>query len=265
MLSFEQIFYEAELKDVDEIKDYLETCFCAEDASDYLISEMAGGQDVDSIKDMFSLSDNLLDRAREIYENNMYCLEAFYVIYRLGNALEVYQMFNGLLYNGSFYDELNSYRQYTYKTMLEIYAEYLAEIHNLRKTIEVTKIISTFEGSYSRLSLNRLAFAYSLLEDLDSFFELYEEAGFNDITQYLLLMIVALKQNDQDKAKEVYSELLSGYEYAQYLDYPKALLKIDDEEAKRFYAAVEAVCEELVAVPDFFLWCARNKEKTFLS
>ncbi|MDO4499795.1 MAG: hypothetical protein Q4B60_00830 [Erysipelotrichaceae bacterium] len=265
MLSFEQILYEAEPLEGEDLFDYLNNVFVAENFDDYLIDKRADSDEIESIRMMFDDNCSLKERANMILRDDPYCIEAFFVAYSINEPLVVHSILSSLENYSFMFEELTVYKKEVYKSELNIYIQYLTEVHNLKKAIRIVKLLVELEAVYSVLNVNRLIYLYCLLEDLDSMYQLYEDVGFSDAISYLLMMITAIKLERYEVAKEVYNELLSKYEYAKYLDRPKALLNIDDEEARYFYNAIEMASEEMLAVPNFFLWCANNRERRMFS
>lgn len=265
MSSFKDFIYEADFVEPAKIEEYLIDFFVPNNYHNYLIPKEANEEEINSVYEMFHGEEDILLRASRVLENDPLCLEANYVNFRLNEETLVDVWFNNLFLKESEFNSFTPYGKIEYLGILEIYAKFLTDIHNITFAIKAIKKIVSLEGHYTDATIGRLAYLYSLIENKDGFYDLYINEEFNEIAPYLLLIIVLLKHEDEIKAKEVLSSFLSKFEYADYIDHIWDIENIENKEALELKDAIETCFEELMSVPYFFSWCAENKEKTLRS
>lgn len=265
MLSFDQLVYEIELTEPEAVLKYLENFFVFDNYAQYLIDEKSDSNDKESILKMFQDKEPILQRANTVLNNNNFCIEAFFVCYCLSEETSLNVFMNNMYHKQNEYKLFSEYQKNNYLRILSFYVQFLINIHNITFAIKVLKTIIKLEENYSDIYVSRLAYLYCLIENKDDFYDLYLNVGFRQITPYILLMIVLLKHEEELKAKEVFSELLSKFEYAEYIDHIWDLDDVDDEEAIEFKNIMELCFEEICAIPYFFSWCSDNKELSLRS
>ena len=265
MLSFEQLEYEATFKKQDELEEYLESFFVPYNLEQYIISEKANDDERRAIEDMFDDSEVLYDRAQSVVKENPLCLEAFYVCSCLLDDSTLNVMFNEVLDMAENYENLSPYGKDCLVAILKLYASFLLDISNVTSSIRIIKKVCELEGKYSDNNIVKLSYMYSLIEDDKEFYDLFLKTSFNDIHPYILLLIVLLKHQEEEKAREVLSELIDKFKYADYIDHVWDLEKVDNFEANEFKDAMEICFEDMCAIPNFFSWCKDNKQITYKS
>ena len=265
MLSFDQLIYDVEMANPEDVKEYLNVFFVSTNYTDYLIDEKAQTEDKMSIKELFDGKEDILVRAININQNNPFCIEAFFVNYCLNEETVLNILMNNMFHKSGEYETFSEYQKMCYLRILNFYVQYLINIHNVTFAIKVLKKVIELQKESTDVDIARLSYLYCLIENKDDFYDLYLNVGFNQIAPYLLLIVVLLKHEDELKAKEVYSEMLSKFEYATFIDHVWDLEDVDDEEAVDFKNTIEACFEEICAIPYFFSWCSDNKEKVLRS
>ena len=208
MLSFDQLVYETENLENEELEKYLINFFTAGNYDDYLIDSTCNEDEKMDIYDMFHSNEDILIRAVMILDRSPLCMEANYVNYLLNEETMVDLWFNTLIHKSSEYYSFTEYGRTSYIRLLDIYAQFLMDIHNVTFAIKVIKRIADLENRYSDENISRLAYMYSVIENADEFYELYLNEEFNEMAPYLLLIVVLLKHEDELKAREVLSDFI---------------------------------------------------------
>ena len=90
------------------------------------------------------------------------------------------------------YDSFTDYGKYCYRKLLDLYAQFMLDIHNITFAIKIMNCLVEVEGHYSKDNIVKLSYLYALIEDKDDFYDLYIKEDFDDMVSYLLLMVVLL-------------------------------------------------------------------------
>lgn len=265
MSSFKDFIFEADFIESSKIEEYLIDFFVPNNYNNYSIPQEANDEERNSIYEMFHGEDDLLLRTSRVLDNDPLCLEANYVNFRLNEETLVDVWFNNLFLKENDYKDFTPYGKMEYLGILEIYAKFLADIHNITFAIKIIKKVVALEGHYTNNTIAKLSYLYSLIEDKNGFYDLYINEEFNEPSPYLLLIVVLLKHEDEIKAKEVLSSFLSKFEYGDYIDHIWDIENNESKEALEMKDAIEICFEELMSVPYFFSWCSENKKKTLRS
>ena len=265
MLSFDQLIYETQGLENEELEKYLVNFFTPNNYDDYLIDPACNEDEKMDIYDMFHNTEDILVRALMILDKSPLCLEANYVNYLLNEETMVDVWFNTLMHKSGEYNGFSEYGRYAYIRLLNIYAQFLMDIHNVTFAIKVIKRIIQLEGRCSDDNIAKLAYMYSILEKDDEFYELYLNEEFNEMAPYLLLIVVLLKHEEELKAREVLSDFIDRFKYGDYIDHIWELDSNESEEAIALRSAIDICFEEICSVPYFFSWCFDNKEKKLRS
>lgn len=265
MLSFEQLEYEAAFKKQDELEDYLESFFEPLNFEQYIISDKANDEERKAIEAMFDDDEALYDRAQNIVSEYPLCLEAFYVCTCLLDETSQNLMFTDAYKLVDCYKELSPYEKDCLLSILRLYVTFLLNISNVTGGIRVMNKVCELEGKYSNDSIIKLSYMYAMIEDAKNFYDLFLKTSFNDVHPYILLLITLLKHEEEEKAREVLSELIDKFKYADYIDHVWDLEEVDNIEANEFKDAMEVCFEDMCAIPNFFSWCKDNKQQVYKS
>ena len=265
MYSFDQLVSDSEFIEDDKIKDFLEDFFVKENLDQYFIDNCVDSKHLKSIQKMFISNEDILLRAKNVLKQDEYCLEAFYIFYRLADETVLNFTMNNIYHKKNQYEMLSKYEKYSVINILNFYVQFLLDIHNLTFAIKVLKTIIKLENNYSTTNISKLSYLYCLLENKKDFYDLYINEYFSEPIPYILLMVVLLKHEEELKAKEVYLDMLKKFKYATYIDHIWDLEEINEEESIEFKNAVDICFEEICAIPYFFSWCQENKEETYRS
>lgn len=239
-------------------EEYLLAFFSKNNFSDYKIDDGANKDQTKAIKTLFESKKDLEDRIEDVFNYDPYCKEAMFAYLLIADSVYLQLRFD------SYYkmiDEFGSFDDYTKNNFIEImnmYVDFLLDIVNNTKAIEVQNIIVKLSKEYSKKAVSRLAYAYYSIEDSDNFYRLFANAKFG-IYEYILLLVTLLKHDDFIKAKEVLYDLFKNNEYGIYLDHIWDLNDADPKQ-KEFCEIVDDCYEEISAVPTFFSWVNREKE-----
>lgn len=260
MTSIEQLLYELTKVKKDDIADYLNDFFLPEKRGQYLNDERFDDEDFLALEIMFEKEDVLV-KAYKAFKRNPFCMEAFIVIYELEEDIKLYSLFKEFNKENIFFANLSPYHKHVYCLIETYYADFLINIRNLTSAKNIILNLMSKDNEDYDAHIYRLSYIYSCLEDLNSFYELYLNNDFNDLLSYLLLLVVCLKHNDNQKAKEVYDEFLSKFKYADYIDHIWDLDEENDDDAMELKMTLNACYNEISSIPYFFSWCNENKEK----
>lgn len=261
MLSYDLLINDLSLSKI-EPKKFLENFFTKENFKEYHIASNPDKYELKAIKNMFESKKDLLERVESSIKHDPFCLEAFFVYFVLSEDVYVNYRFE------AFHDEMKEFGSFTdhqkhnYLKIMELYVEFLSDIHNYSRAIKIQKMICILKNNSDINDIYRLAYLYYEIEDADDFYRFYLDSEFNE-TSYLLLIITLLKKDEKLKAKEVLLEMLKKYEYAKYLDHLWDL-DLDDPKQKKFYKDVESIYLELSSIPDFFVWVNEIKENNMV-
>lgn len=245
--------------DDEELLDYFETFFDINNLEDYTYDSLANQKEKASTKKMFG-SDDVFLRAERVLNEDPYCLEAFFVYFRLADDLSLYQYFDKMFNQIAKFNHLSKYKKYVYKQIVDNFVSFLMDINNITMAIDVELSIIKSLEICGEGEITRLAYLFGLKEDFDNLYNLYLQVGFFDETSYIALIVTALKNKEELKAMEIYNDFLSEYKYGGYIDHPWDLEKLEDSEALRMSEAMNACFELVRSVPYFINWCRENKK-----
>ncbi len=260
MTSLDQFLYDLAHTEKEDIRAYLEGFFAPGKFSQYLIDERCDDKDYKSIEMMFQEGD-VLEKASSILNKNPFCLEAFYVFYKLEEDLPLYYYFESIAKRDDEYENFSDYHKFVYESIITCFINFLSDIGNISSAINNLKIMMSKSDALYNNNLFRLCYLYAMVENLDDYYDLYLSTGFKDAVSYILLIVVCLKHNDTLKAKEVYLEFLNTYKYGEYIDHIWDLEDNNEDEALEIKLALRVCHDDLLAVPYFYSWCLDNKEK----
>ena len=156
------------------------------------------------------------------------------------------------------YADLSVYHKYCYLRILDLYVDFLLDIYNITRAIKVQRLLVAFNNNMYQKDITRLAFMYSVLENWKDLYQLYLNNDF-DAYEYLLLLVVLLKHEEEYKAREVLIEMFDKIEYSTYLSHLWDL-DLNDEKQKAFYDVVEDCYSDISSIPDFFSFVASVQE-----
>lgn len=239
--------------------------FRYENLEDYFIPEDTNAQEREAINIMFDDSKDIYDRIDEARKLDEFCLEAFYVELNLRKDLSPYTLFM------SYYQKINQFNSLTsgakgnFLIILDLFIEYLIDIHNISKAIVIQKELLEITNNNKKRNITRLSYLYFLLEKHEEFYEFYENNEFDEAIPYLLLINTLLKNDEFEKAKIVLNDMVAFIPFSKYI---YRLWELDDKteaDALDFKEAVESCYEELFSYPNFFSWCKENIEEVYKS
>lgn len=260
MTSLDQLLYDLSRIEKQDIRNYLESFFAPGKFDLYLIDERCDEKDIEAISKMFSDGD-VLDKANAVLNKNPFCLEAFYVFYKLEEDSPLYDYFESIASKNDEYDSFSDYKKFVYESIMTCFVNFLSDIGNITGAINNLKIMMAKNDNLYNNNLFRLCYLYAMVENLDDYYNLYLDSGFRDAVSYILLILVCLKHNDKLKAKEVYTEFLSVYKYGHYIDHIWDLDDNNEDEALEIKLALKVCYDDLLSIPYFFKWCGENKEE----
>lgn len=243
----------------EKIEDYLLRFLTKDNFKQYKISELANKDQVKAVKKMFNSKKDLADRIDDAFNCDPFCVEAFYVYMMLSEDVFVYLRFESFYKEVSKYASFDEYQKDCYIKILNFYVEFLLDIRNITKAIEVQRMIVKLTNNFSEEAVSRLAYSYHSIEAADDFYRLFTDAKF-DLYAYLLLLVTLLKHDEYLKAEEVLLDMYKNIEYGTYLDH---VWDLDErkKEQKEFSRIVNDCYDDLCAVPTFFSWVNKTREK----
>jgi len=242
-----------------KVEEYLQNFFVAKNYKEYEVSNLANKDQLKAIKIMFTSKKDLRERIEDAFDYDQFCVEALFTYLMISEDVYLQLRFN------SYYKLINdfgSFDEYERKCFIEIlnfYVDFLLDIGNITKAIEVEKMIIKFTNKFNKKSISRLSYAYFTIEDADGFYRLYSETTF-DLYEYLLLMITLLKHDDYLRAQEVLLDMYKNIEYGTYLDH---VWDLDDNDPKQkeFSDIVQECYDDFNAIPTFISWVNEVREK----
>ncbi len=241
-----------------ETETYLNDFFVKKNLKDYEIPENASRESVKAIRMMFESKKELKERARSAFEEDPFCLEAFFTYFILSEDIYVSYRFEAYRKEASEYADFDEYTKHCYLRIVDFYVDFLLDLHNITLAITIQRLIARLSGRMSPRTISRLALMYSIIEDEKEFYRLYLDNEF-DCYDYLLLLVTLLKHEDDIKAKEVLFDMFEKIEYATYMDHLWDL-NLKDPKQEAFYKTVEDCYEEISSIPWFFSWVNELKE-----
>lgn len=242
----------------DELIDYFENFFDIDNLAQYTFDDLSNKKEKESAKKMFGEGD-IFNRAKDILDEDPYCLEAFFVFYRMSDDYNLYLYFDKMFSNLNKYNKLSKYKKFAYKQIMDNFVAFLTEINSPTQAISVQMRLIDKLQICGQAEIIRLSFLFAMKEDFEDLYDLYLKVGFFDESSYICLITTALKNNEEIKAIEVLNDFLEEYKYADYIDHPWDLEKIEDNEAIRMNEAMNACFEFVRSIPYFMPWCKENK------
>ena len=242
-----------------EAEEYIDSFFVPENLPEYYFPEYVNEAEREAILTFFESDKPVEERVLEAKSLDPLSIEAFFVDLSMHEDILSYSIFQ------NYWDMLPDYESYTVygkenlMIILDLFVEYLLDIHNIKGAIKVQEKLHSIPGNTVR-NVPRLCYLYYLIEDGNTYYDLYLKENFEDPTSWLLLINTLLKCEEPDKAREVLNDMFSAVPYSDYVDH---IWEIDEsiEEARVFSDAVNRCFDELISVPYFFTWCSQNKEE----
>jgi len=242
----------------DKLDEFFTSFFNKKNLKNYEIADNKDDDEVDAIKELFRKGE-LKDKVINAFELDPLCVEANFINLCLGSDEEIYHRFEGCYNNRSQYGGLDESRQDSFLKVMEFYVDFLIDIRNIRHALRVEHSICLLRNKINEKSLNRYVYMYALLEDSESIYKLYLENEYNNAYEYLLTIVTLLKNKEEIKARQLFNEMLEKIEYSDYIDHIEDLDK-NDPKQMAIRQAIDDCYEDLLAIPDFFTWCAVMKE-----
>ena len=246
------------LNNHDDVNAYFMQFFTNDNYKEYVVDYSLNNDQKKAIKTMFTSKKELLKRAESALKIEPFCIEAFFVYFILTEDIFVNYRFKSYFALSKEYGDLNEYDKYCYLKILDLYVQFLLDLHNFTTATKVQKMINRLSNNVSKVAVSRMALIYSLLENSDDFYRLYLDSEF-DGHDYILLLVTLLKNEDNLKAKEVLIDMFDNIEYSSYIDHLWDL-NLDDPKQKEFYDIVENNFDDISSIPDFFAWVNLTKE-----
>lgn len=257
MLSFDKLVNDINTQT--KVDEYLLSFFSKKNFKEYEISEYADKSQIKAIKIMFESKKNLGERVDDAFSCDPFCREALFVYLMISEDVFLQLRFNAYYEEVSKYGGFDEYQKLCYLTILDLYVDFLLDINNVTKAIEVQRMIVKLTNNFSEKAVSRLAYSYYSIENCDDFYRLYTETKF-DLYAYLLLMVTLLIHDEKLKAQEVLLDMFKNEEYGTYLDHVWDLDE-NDPKQKNFHDTVQDCFDDLKCVPTFFSWVNQIREK----
>lgn len=257
MLNFNKLV--SDINTQTKVDEYLLNFFTKKNFKEYEINENANKSQVKAIKVMFESKKKMGERIQDAFAYDPFCIEALFAYLMISEDVFLQLRFNTYYDEASKYGSFDEYQKHCYLVILDLYVEFLLDINNVTKAIEIQRLIIKLTNNISEKSVSRLAYAYYSLENCDDFYRLYTEAKF-DLYAYLLLMVTLLIHDEKLKAQEVLLDMFENIEYGTYLDHVWDLDETDPKQ-KQFQDIVHDCFDDLKCVPTFFSWVNKTREK----
>lgn len=243
----------------DKVEEYLLNFFSKDKYKEYEIDELCDKDQKKAIRIMFDSRKDLLERCEYAFEYDPYCIEAFFTYLMLNEDIYIQLKFDEYLDQLDSYPGLNLYEKYCYITILDLYVDFLLDIQNLTMALKMQKLIDMLTNTCDVKSIARQAFIYHNLEDDKQFYRLYTNCEFSAY-EYILLLVTLLKHEETLKAQEVLLDMYENIEYSTYLDHVFDLDENDPVQAD-LYKTVNDCYQDIMAIPTFFSWVNKTREK----
>lgn len=239
---------------------YLQSFFVPKNYLKYEIDKELKRNEKIAIRYLFTSKEEYGKRIETVLKKDPLCFEAIIAYENHFEDIFVYKKFN------SYYDIAKNFGQFSkrqrinYINILDIYVEFLLDINNISKAIKVQRIIVKLKKDITTKEIDRLAYMYYVKEDYEEFYKLFCESEKWNVSQYIMLMITLLKNDENYKAKEVLLDMQKNIEVSKYIDH---IWDIDDKDPEQaaFYQEIDRCYEQINSVPDFFTWCYENSRK----
>lgn len=242
-----------------KVEDYLLNFFTTKNFKNYVVSDSTNKLQVKAIKTMFTSKKEIKDRIEDAFSFDPFCIEALFSYLMMSEDVYLQLRFDAYYKEINNYGGFDDYQRKCYIEILNFYVDFLLDISNITKAIEVQKMIVKLTNEYSDKTVSRLAYSYFTIEDADGFYRLYLEAKLG-LYEYLLLMITLLKHDEKLKAQEVLLDMYDNIEYGTYLDHVWDLDE-NDPKQKEFNDIVQDCFDDLNSIPTFFSWVNKTREK----
>lgn len=257
MLSFNKLV--SGIKADSKVDEYLLNFFTKKNFKEYKLREDLNRKQLKAIKIMFESKKNIVDRIDDAFDVDPFCIEALFSYLMTSEDIFLQLRFNAYLEKLNEYPMFNDYAKDCYIKILNFYVDFLLDINNCTKAIEIQKLVVKLTNKFTSDTVSKLAYAYHTIEDAEGFYRLYTEAKFTAY-EYLLLMITLLKHDEKLKAQEVLLDMYDNIEYGTYLDHVWDLDE-NDPKQKEFNDIVQDCFDDLNSIPTFFSWVNKTREK----
>ena len=257
MINFDNLIND--INEETKVDDYLLNFFTKQNYKDYDVSELADANQVKAIKIMFESKKSIRERIEEAFEIDPFCLEALFAYLMTSEDVFLQLRFDAYFDELDNYPSFNEYQKKCYIKILDFYVEFLLDINNVTKAINVQKMLVKLTNNFTSTAISRLAYCYYALEDADGFYRLFAEDKFG-LYEYLLCIVTLLKNDEQLKAQEVLLDMFDNVKYGTYLDHVWDLDESDPEQ-KKFADTVQDNYDDLKSIPTFFSWVNKTREK----
>lgn len=257
MLSFNSLI--SNVNEKTKVDEYLLNFFNKKNFKEYEIPAEANKKQTKAIKTMFESKKEMKERIEEAFDYDPFCREAFFAYLMISEDVFVQLRFNAYYDEANNYGRFDYYQRECYLSILDFYVDFLLDIGNLTKAINVEMLIVKLTNSFSKKSVSRLSYAYFTKEDSEGFYRLYTEADF-DAYEYVLCMVTLLKNDEDLKAQEVLADMFKNNKYGIYLDHVWDLDE-NDPEQKDFMNTIEDIFDDIKSYPTFFSWVNKTREK----
>ena len=235
-----------------KVEDYLLRFYTKSNLNKYEINPLADKEEIKATRVMFESKKNLKTRCDLAFEYDPLCLEALLAYMSSVEDIYISYRFESYLKQDNNFADFSVYQKQKYLKILELYIDFLLDIHNITTAIKVEKILISLSGGASKSNINHLSFMYSTLENYLDFYMLYLQSDFSTY-DYILLLVTLLKNDEELKAKQVLMDMEDKIKYTSYLDHLWDL-NLKDPEQKEFYDTVEDCYLDIASVPYFFSW-----------
>lgn len=205
---------------------------------------------------LFTANGSLIERCQKAIEINRSCFEAFFVMYSICDSLNFY--YESLDIQNLPLDIFNDYELNDAINIKMLIAHYYSDIFCFTQSLKYLDEIGKIVGQDKVLSKKILT--YNFLEDYKSVYDLYNDVGFDNPTDYIVSIVCFLKTRQEDLAHELYDDMLDKFEYADFISKPQDLSTIKDSSAKEMMEAIESCFELIESIPFFFSWTAEHVE-----
>lgn len=244
----------------DDIEVYFNDFFAESKGVEYNFDPLQNDEEKDSTLKMFGNGD-IFERAKTVLTENNYCLEAFYVFYKMADDYNLYLYFDSMFSQINAYNSLSEYKKIAYRHILDEFVAFEMDLESYTQAAAIEEAIIEDLNIYDDMEISRLAFLYALKEDFENLYDLYlSNEDILDESVYIILIATALKNNEEDAAILVLNNLIDKYKYGDYIDHPWDLENIDDTEALLMADAISSSYRIIKSVPYFFQWCNEFKK-----
>ena len=264
MKTFDDLKETMEDNDPRDQYDILKEFFSPDNEKEYFFPKEMDKKQREAVHLLFCKNGELMDRVYDALDLDFYCREAHLIRVCLLPDDDLYRNLKSYLSKEELYQGLQGYQKEEWISSLDLYRDYLIDIHNLSFALAYTGKICEIKGTMEKEDVDHYSFLYFMLERGEEFYELYSKGVFSDPVPYLMLILTLLKNAKDEEAQDVFLDLLHRYPYADYIDH-LADMPEGNEEYDRFYESLNFVLEMIMSVPDFISWCHDHKEGYLLA